>query len=68
MSKTAQLGPAVCRNFHGSNSFSTTETERFHFENVNGVLVGTDVPTKRDSSAEITGFLTAIPPLRIVTV
>jgi len=60
MSKTSQLRIAVCRIFHGSNSFSTTETDLSHFENVNGILVGTDVLTKRESSDEITGFLKAI--------
>jgi hypothetical protein len=68
MSKTAQLRIAVCRIFHGSNSCSTTETDLSHSKNVNGVLVGSDVLTKRDSSDEITGFLRAIPPLGIVTV
>ena len=76
MSKTSQLRIAVCRIFHGANSFSTTETDLSHFENVNGVLVGTDVLTKRDSRDEITGFLKAIeewdplifPTLRVIGV
>ncbi len=57
---SSQFRIAICRIFHGSNSFSTFETDLTHFKNVSGILVGNDVLEKLDRNDEVTGFLNTI--------
>ncbi len=51
---------AICRIMHESNGFSSIEADLTHFENIGGILVGSEVMTKMDYHDEITGFLKAI--------
>jgi len=52
----SQLRIAVCRIMHEANSFATTEVDLPDFENVGGVLVGSEVLTNTNRDDEIAGF------------